>query len=81
MISVRQQADTFPAPNLLSKESFHIERLFVFQHKVYGSGELVSENAQGFSFVVFALQFVHKIFCLAESLSIRIAASLIAHFR
>jgi hypothetical protein len=38
----------------------------------------MGKNAKSFSFVVFALQFVHKIFCLAESLSIRIAASLIA---
>ena len=46
-----------PAPNLFCEESFHIESLFVFKHKVYGPAELVSEDSQGLSFVVSIFHF------------------------
>ena len=51
-----------PAPNLLSKELLHIERLFVFKHKVYGAAQFVGEDPQGFALVVFSFVFCHVIF-------------------
>ena len=52
------------APNLLSKESFHIERLIVFKHKVNGAAQLMGEDSQGFALVVFSGIFGHEVFSL-----------------
>ena len=39
-----------PAPNLLCEESFHVERLLVFQHEIDRPAQLMGENPQGFTF-------------------------------
>jgi len=59
MISVMQPADIFQAPSLLCKESFHIESLFVFEHKIDGAAQFMTQDAQGFALVVFSLKFGH----------------------
>ena len=54
------------SPNLLCKESFHIERLFVFQHKVDSSTQFMGKYPKGFPLVVFSFKSCDVFFCLVR---------------
>jgi hypothetical protein len=48
----------------LFEESFHIERLFVFQHEIDCPAQLVGKNPERFALIVSTLQLGNEIFCL-----------------
>ena len=48
----------------MTEKQFHIKRLFVFEHEVNGPTELVGENSQGLTIVMFVTQPLHIFFGL-----------------
>ena len=54
------------APPLGLEEDIHIESHLTFEHKVDGPSQFMSQDAQGFSFVMFFLQTAQKLLPLGR---------------